>query len=278
LDGTQERVLAQHKGLSFFNDSGPAWSPDGKIIACGAWSDPINNSVVEVSVEDGTEKLMTSYKGWTGPVDRVTWLRDGSGLIVVAAADVITGSQIWHLAYPSGEVKRITNDLNSYGIDSLTLTADLTTLAVVQQDRTANFWLMTVNEDTSRAHQITHGKFGSGGSLAWTPDGKIVFPRRTGDMQDLWIMDQDGTNQRQLTADAPWEAYPMFSPDGRYLVFNSDRDKISHIWRMDADATNPKQLTDGNAEDYSPVFTPDGRWVLFASWRSSRLKGAHRCN
>jgi Tol biopolymer transport system component len=84
-------------------------------------------------------------------------------------------------------------------------------------------------------------------------------------------MDQDGTNQRQLTSDAPWEAYPMFSPDGRYLVFNSNGDSISHIWRFDADGTNPKQLTDGNAEDYSPVFTPDGRWVLFCSWRSGKL-------
>jgi serine/threonine protein kinase/sugar lactone lactonase YvrE len=272
VNGTEERILAQHKGLAFFNDSGPAWSPDGKIIACGVWFDPIYNSVVEVSVEDGTEKPMTSYKGWMGPVDRVTWLRDGSGLLVVAAQDVITGSQIWHLAYPSGEVRRITNDLNGYGSDSLTLTSDSATIAVVQQDAMANFWLMMMNEDTGRARQITHGKFSDGGGgLAWTPDGKIVFPRRTGDMHDLWIMDQGGANQRQLTTDAPWEVFPMFSPDGRYLVFNSNRDKISHIWRIDADATNPKQLTTGNAEEYSPVFTPDGKWVLFSSWRSGKL-------
>jgi Tol biopolymer transport system component len=90
-------------------------------------------------------------------------------------------------------------------------------------------------------------------------------------MRDLWIMDQDGTNERQLTADASWEAYPMFSPDGRYLVFNSDRIGTSHIWRMDADGSNPKQLTHWVAEDYSPVFTPDGQWVLFASWRSGKL-------
>ena len=90
-------------------------------------------------------------------------------------------------------------------------------------------------------------------------------------MHDLWIMDQDGTNQRQLTADAPWEVFPMFSPDGRYLVLNSNRVNISHIWRFNADGTNPKQLTYGNNEDYSPVFTPDGQWVLFASWRSGKL-------
>ncbi|CAN5870090.1 hypothetical protein BH18ACI4_BH18ACI4_12730 [soil metagenome] len=278
VDGTEDRVLAQHKGTLFFNNSGPAWSPDGKIIACAAWFHPngFSNSVVEVSVADGREKPITSYEGWTGPVDRMTWLRDGSGLIVVAAADVTSGSQIWHLAYPSGEARRITNDLNDYGIDSLTLTSDQTTLAVVQQNQTVNFWLMTVTEDASRARQITQGNFVSDGGLSWTPDKKIIFPRRIGDQQDLWIMDQDGTNQRQLTADAPWEAYPMFSPDGRYLVLNSsralnsDRVNLSHIWRFDADGTNPKQLTSGKDEDFCPVFTPDGQWVIFSSYRSGK--------
>jgi serine/threonine protein kinase/Tol biopolymer transport system component len=273
-DGTGERVLAQHKGNLFFQDSGPAWSPDGEIIACAAGIDPdgIYNTVVGVSVADGTEKPITSYRGWMGRVDRVTWLSDNSGLIVVAATNLSTGSQIWHLAYPSGKVRRITNDLNDYGIDSLTLTSDMATMAAVQQDQTANFWLMMVNEDASRARQITHGKFsGGGGGLTWTPDGKIVFPRRTGDIEDLWIMDRDGTNQRQLTADPSWEVFPTFSPDGRYLVLNSNRVNISHIWRFNADGTNPKQLTDGNSEDYSPVFTPDGQWVLFASWRSGKL-------
>jgi hypothetical protein len=85
-------------------------------------------------------------------------------------------------------VRRSTNDLNDYGIDSLTLTSDLTTLAVVQQNQTTNFWLTMLSEDASRAREITHGNFGNMGGLAWSPDGKIVFPRTAGDSRDLWII------------------------------------------------------------------------------------------
>lgn len=273
VDGTDERILAQHKGTSYFNNSGPAWSPDGETISCGAGIDPdgIYETLVSVSVKHGTERQI-GEKGWIGGVNRVSWLRDGSGLLVNASSDLTTGSQIWYVEYPSGEVRRITNDLTHYGTDSLTITSDLTTVGAVQQDQTVNFWLMMLNEDARSARQITKGKFSYPAGLAWTPDGKIAFPRRTGEMQDLWIMDPDGTNQRQLTADVPWEAFPMYSPDGRYLVVNSDRaNNVSHIWRFDADGTHPKQLTFGNTADFAPVFTTDGQWVLFAGWRSGRV-------
>ena len=274
VDSAGAQVLATLRGGNqFFSDSGPAWSPDGKTIACGGGDDPtgIHNTVFAVSVTDGTLKPMTSFQGWTGLVDRVAWIGDGSGLIVVAAPDVIAGTQIWHLSYPGGEVRRITNDLNNYGDNSLTLTKEGQTFAAVQEDRSVNYWLLSPNDDVSHARQITQGKSGAVGGVAWTPDGKIIFPRRTGDTQDLWIMDPDGTNQRPLSADPSWEVFPSYSRDGRYLVFNSDRIGISHIWRTDADGSNPKQLTDGGLEDYTPVFTADGRWVLFASWRSGKL-------
>jgi TolB protein len=57
------------------------------------------------------------------------------------------------------------------------------------------------------------------------------------------------------------------SPDGRYVVFVSNRGGTNNIWRVDIDGTNPKQLTNGSGE-LNPVFSPDGQWVTYKSWDS----------
>jgi TolB protein len=71
-----------------------------------------------------------------------------------------------------------------------------------------------------------------------------------------------------LTNDAFIDQQASVSPDGRYVVFQSNRSGNRNIWRIDADGNNPKQLTDGSYVDESPVCSPDGRFVIFMSMRS----------
>ena len=105
-------------------------------------------------------------------------------------------------------------------------------------------------------------------ALAWSPDGKIVYASRTGENWDLWMSNQDGSDSKQLTADAFVDHQPTVSADGRYVVFQSNRSGARNIWRIDADGSNPKQLTEGNSIDANPVVSPDGRFVVFMSLRS----------
>ncbi len=86
-----------------------------------------------------------------------------------------------------------------------------------------------------------------------TPDGKVVCDSRAGGERDLWIMDADGSNQRQLTNDPLMEAFARVSPDGRQILFHLGG---KGLWKMDMDGTNRKQLTDGGM---FPTFSPDGR-------------------
>ncbi|MGH9908164.1 MAG: protein kinase domain-containing protein, partial [Pyrinomonadaceae bacterium] len=264
--GGQPRTLAVRKLPNSFSASGPSWSPDGKRIACGVFNGTgaEYSSVVEVGIEGGDPRPIGSEK-WAR-VGRVVWLADGSGLIMTAQPDSSSiGTQIWFLPYPGGQARRITNDLNGYGEVSLGLTSDSGTIATIQQVNSSSIWITAPKEDASNARQIL--KTNIPDTVEWTPDGKIVYASRTGENWDIWMVNRDGSEGKQLTADAFIDQHPSVSSDGRYVVFQSNRSGSRNIWRIDADGSNPKQLTD-SSYDESPVFSPDGGFVIFMSMRS----------
>jgi serine/threonine protein kinase/dipeptidyl aminopeptidase/acylaminoacyl peptidase len=267
-DGSgQPRTVAVRKQPNSFSTSGPSWSPDGKRIACGIF-DGTNATVAEVPVEGGDPRSIGSEK-WAS-VGRVIWLADGSGLIMAAQPESSSiGTQIWFLPYPGDKARRITNDLNGYGDVSLGLTADSGTISTIQQVTASSIWITAPNEDESHARQIL--KTNLPDIVAWSPDGKIVYASRTGENWDIWMTNRDGSESKQLTADAFIDRQPSVSADGRYVVFQSNRSGSRNIWRMDADGSNPKQLTEGSNEDAWPVCSPDGKSVVFTSARSGKL-------
>jgi serine/threonine protein kinase/tricorn protease-like protein len=270
VDGSQERVLAKRTGeSSWFAMDGPAWSPDGKVIALagGYVSGEQYMTVVEVPVAGGPERIITSQK-WTD-VYRVVWMSDGKGLVTTAASDVTSGTQIWYLSYPEGQARRVTNDLNGYGTFSLGVTADNSTIVTVQEDFFVKLWVTTLGEDAGRSRQITNGQYDGFNGIAWTPDGQIVYGTKVGENSDIWRINADGTNNKRLMDDAVADVNPVVSPDGRYIVFMSFRSGVYNIWRMDMDGGNLRPLTEGGT-DSSPVFSPDGQWVVFDSWRSGK--------
>src|SRR5947209_709501 len=89
-----------------------------------------------------------------------------------------------------------------------------------------------ISVDTASARQISTGRFDGASGLSWTPDGRIVFTSEASGNLDLWIMDGDGGNRKQLTTDSHSDITPSVSPDGRFVVFTSNRTGADHIWRM----------------------------------------------
>ena len=268
-DGTGEYRLATRRNSSWFRF--PAWSPDGKVIACVAGSslDFAQRNLVEVSVEGGTEKIITSLSKIL-EVWRLAWLSNGAGLLLNGTADeTAPGSlQIWHVSYPGGELGRITNDLNSY--EGLSLSADSSTLVTVQYNVISNLWVAP-NAAANQARQITSGS-SRYWSISTTPDNKIVANSLASGNYDIWIMDQDGANKKQLTFNErpQLSAQASVSPDGRYVVYTLIApNSAPHVWRMDIDGANRKQLTNGVGE-VQPQVTPDGQWVVYASIISGR--------
>jgi eukaryotic-like serine/threonine-protein kinase len=270
-DGTGERKIATRRLPAYFSFvGGPSWSPDGKTIACGAgsYSGNLSATIVSVPAAGGAEQAITT-QNWVS-VSRVLWLGDGSGLIVAAVPELIsTGTQLWYISYPGGEVRRVTNDLNAYGTSSLGLTSDSKTLVTIQADKSTQLWVVAPGEDVSKAKQITNGKY-DGDSLAWTTDGRILYTVPSGEQSDIWSINSDGSASKQLTGDSFAEGLGCVLPDGRSVVFSSNRSGNFNIWKMDFGTGQQTQLTQGAELDSQPDCTPDGQWVVFRSLREGK--------
>jgi eukaryotic-like serine/threonine-protein kinase len=259
-DGSGERIVAKRSGHESFSGGGPSWSPDGKIIAIAVFSAEGGRhaTVVGVAVENGDIKTL-SQQSWNG-VGRVEWFRDMSALVLVAKEKSEDTRQIWQLTYPGGKAHRITNDLNLYS--SVSLTADSGALVTVQSQTSSKIWVAPNGGSAGASRQLTfrgnadEGFFG----VVWTPDGRIVYSSTAAiNHSNLWIMNGDGSNPKQLTDSPSDDTLPAVSPDGRYIVFTSNRSGELNFWRMDMDGGNLKQLT--NTIAFEPDFSPDGRWV-----------------
>jgi len=266
-DGTDVQKLATRKHPDFFlGVSGAAWSPDGKTIACpiGGFSGGYYRSIDVVQLTDGSQRALTDHR-WSD-VQRIAWLADGSGVLTTAAEHRGDFHQIWYVSFPDGQVRQLTHDLFDYSNTSLT--ADANVLAAVLDEVTSNIWV-SPNGEWNKARQLTSGKyFGEGeGTMIWTGDGKILYSTRVSENPDIWIMDADGRNQKQLTNDAAYEQYLSVTPDDRVVVFSStDNSGTPQIFRMNMEGSNQKQLTRGSG--FVSSLSPDGKWLVYGIFGS----------
>jgi serine/threonine protein kinase len=267
-DGSGEVKIASRKKPDFFG-GGPAWSPSEQTIACAAGGVDDRGrymNVVEVQLQGGGERPLSAQK-WNS-VGPVAWLSDGSGLLMLAEDQAsIFSPQLWHVSYPNGDARRITNDFNSY--ESLSLTADSTILLTEQLTQSSNVWI--ASSKPAQARQITSGTTGSYDNISWLSDGQLIYDSNTGGSWDIWRLEVEKGTRRQITIKANANGESSVSPDGRYIVFVSNRAGPANIWRMDPDGGNPRQLTSGSSEDEYPQCTPDGKWVVYESTRSDKV-------
>ncbi len=264
-DGTGQRQLVSRRGNEFLVfTGGPSWSPDSKTIltTIGTFTPEQSMTVALVSPDTGAITHFSQQK--FKRIDDIAWLSNGQGVLVSAtdqfASNEPGGSnKIWQISYPSGNAQRVTNDLNSY--QTISLTADSNSLATVQTETVGNLWIAPMNE-LANSSQITSGRH-LANFPSWTPDGKVVYSLNSGGNFDLYLLDPREGAPKQLTANSGNNNFPVVSPDGRYVVFSSDRSGVLCLWRIDIDGSNPKQLTNENS--LTPSFAPDSRTIVYVA-------------
>lgn len=82
---------------------------------------------------------------------------------------------------------------------------------------------------------------------------------------DIYVMDTNGENPRNLTNHPARELEPAWSPDGRFLAYVSNRDGDFKIYVMDTRTKEHRRLTDHHESEWAPAWSPDGKWIAFVS-------------
>jgi Tol biopolymer transport system component len=259
-NGAEQKLASRNFPEHFSVMATPAWSPDGSIITAVTQTADESGFYLKIGGIDPanrTEKPLSS-RHWL-EINAIDWLPDGTGFVVSAQEPTSAFYHLWSIDYPRGQERRITNDLNDYLTVSISAGAPL--LLSIQRQTLTNIWLAPKG-DMTRPVQLTSGA-GMFFDLCWAPDGKILYASDASGNADIWEMAGDGTNQQQLTAGAGRNYAPVASPDGRYIVFHSNRTGRWQLWRMDRDGSNQVQLTNRKEESNWPEISPDGRWVFF---------------
>ena len=152
-------------------------------------------------------------------------------------------------------------------------------------DRDGNTEIYVMAADGKNQRRLTNNP-ASDYSPSWSPDGKRiafvsrrdghVHPIRGRPTSEIYVMDADGGNQQNLTNDPHHDWSPSWSPDGKRIVFGSDRDwdnnpHNTEIYVMKADGTNQRRLTNNLTEDMYPAWSPDGGRIAFSARREGHV-------
>ena len=120
-----------------------------------------------------------------------------------------------------------------------------------------------------------NSKEGSWMSLDISPDGQtLIFDL----MGDLYSMPVTGGKATALTKGLAYDVHPRYSPDGKKILFISDRSGADNVWYIDTEKKDTVQVTNDQNQFFpSACWTPDGEYVVFAKGRrNTKLYMAHR--
>jgi serine/threonine protein kinase/Tol biopolymer transport system component/tetratricopeptide (TPR) repeat protein len=257
------RLLATYKNESRFAwNCRPAWSSDSKRIAFASEAHDRLGFLISVNVINVSSAAQQTVYGprWQW-VQSIEWTHDNSAMAIVGQEHESSFQQIWYVPYQTsrGGVRRVGNDLDDYV--GASLNARGSAMVSVQSQTLSNIYVAS-EKDVGHAKQVTPGS-GRYFDLAWLPDGRILYASDATGTADLWIMNRDGSGQRQVNVGGGRNYAPATSPDGRMIAFHSNRSGNWQVWRTNIDGTEPKQLSSNAGDGNWPQFSIDGREVLY---------------
>jgi Tol biopolymer transport system component len=108
----------------------------------------------------------------------------------------------------------------------------------------------------------------------WSPDGKwLVYtggrkhnPDQKSDKYDIYRISAEGGEEVRLTSEGSLSDGPEYTPDGRWIYYNSTRSGLMQIWRMRPNGAQQEQVTNDEFNNWFPHISPDGKWIVMISY------------
>lgn len=252
-EGKNERKLVSHQRPFRIADN--QISPDGKTIAfaVGQSESGANEfGLSEVEIESGKVRELTAEKFFN--ISGLTWLPNRKDLLLTASRIPNQQFRIWQISAASGEAVPLTKDSETYSKLSLDKEANYLVATQTRQD----FRLHLFNLENPSVNRV----LADASSVAFAPDGKIIFSSLMTSNNEIWSIQQDGSGQRQLTNNPADETTSVVSPDGNSIFFSSNRTGETHVWRMNADGSNQMQMTKTTG-GFPLSVSPEGHWLYY---------------
>ncbi len=241
-----------------------SWSPDGKFMALADRASPQDrHAIFLLSVEDDEKQQLTSPPG-SSYDDFPAFSPDGQTLAFIRT-NGLSSADLYLISMQGEELRRLTTDERR--VHSLAWTADNREI-VFSSNRGGGFslWRVAVSGGTPERVAAT-------GQNAYSPaisrqGNRLAYNVSFLD-SNIWRLDRASAAGRQnlptkLISSTRQDYSPQFSPDGKKIVFASDRSGSDEIWVCESDGSHPAQLTffDGSANG-TPRWSPDSRQIVF---------------
>jgi eukaryotic-like serine/threonine-protein kinase len=268
-DGTNLQVVATKKEPQAFIPLGPTWLRDGLHVAVVAQPNVARpgEGIEVVDLKTGTSSPLGNLS-WLS-MGRLSW-RSNPDAIVFAGFEKLGDfrPQLWELLYPGGQLRKISNDLNSYSVPGLT--ADGSKMVVAQTLLRAGLWVAP-SSNADAAKQITAGTSRDDGlGLTWIGNTQLVYGYLGGSNVRVAMLELPEGQPSDLRLPGEAEFAPA-SCSGVVVYVQVGKQSFS-IWRAELNGGTPREVDPGPSSS-DPACTPDGKFVFYerAEGSESRL-------
>ncbi|MCZ6653067.1 MAG: protein kinase [Planctomycetota bacterium] len=250
--------------LLFEGDAvGPSWSPSGERIAF--WAAIQGQRDIWTIPADGGQALAVTQDIQTdwNPL----WSANGNSLYFIS--DRGGSADLWQIqideksGQPCGDPTSVTTGVAN--VTEASLSARGQRIAVTISSRrseTLRYEFNPVTRQTVGQPSIIYVSSSGLDSLHPSSDGEWLAFRSSPPQEDIFVMRADGSSRRRLTDDMHRDRGPRWSPDGKWLLFYSNRNGSYELWLMRPDGTELRRLTDTPGIDlHQPVWSADGQRI-----------------